>query len=137
MEEGKKVVGDIKLAKREIIDIIRKYGEKLKEQGINFQKIILFGSYAANTERRDSDIDIAVVSEDFGKDRFKERVVLTKIAYYIDARIEPHPVNLKEFINDSWKTIIHEIKSKGIEIAAWGKADLKKKAKTFIIIMLI
>jgi hypothetical protein len=59
-----------------------------------------------------------VVSQDFGKDRFKERVILTKIAYYVDARIEPHPVNLKEFTDDPWQTIIHEIKSKGIEIAA-------------------
>jgi len=107
-----------KQAKREIIEIIRKYGERLKEQGINFQKIILFGSYAANAENRDSDIDIAVVSQDFGKDRFKERVMLTKIAYYVDVRIEPHPVNLKEFTRNSWQTIIHEIKSKGIEIAA-------------------
>ena len=106
------------MAKREVIEIIKRYGERLKEQGINFQKIILFGSYAANAENRDSDIDIAVVSQDFGKDRFKERVMLTKIAFYVDARIEPHPVNLKEFTGNSWQTIIHEIKSKGIEVAA-------------------
>lgn len=106
------------MAKREVIEIIRKYGEKLKEQGINFQKLILFGSYAANAAHRDSDIDIAVVSRDFGKDRFKERVLLTTIAYYVDVRIEPYPVNLKEFSTNSWQTIIHEIKSKGIEIAA-------------------
>jgi len=106
------------LAKEEIIEIIRKYAERLKEKDINFQKIILFGSYAVGSQRRDSDIDIAVISEDFGKDRFEERVLLSKIAYYVDARIEPYPVSLKEYVEETWLTLIHEIKAKGIEIAA-------------------
>jgi predicted nucleotidyltransferase len=110
--------GDVKLAKEEIVKIIKKYAEKLREKGVNFQKIILFGSYAANRENQDSDIDVAVISETFGKDRFDERVLLSKIAYYVDARIEPHPINLKDFTEDTWQTIIHEIKSKGTEIAA-------------------
>ncbi len=82
------------------------------------EKIILFGSYAHGNPRRESDIDIAVVSGDFGKDRFNERVLLSKIAYYVDARIEPHPVSLKDFTGDTWQVLLHEIKSKGIEVAA-------------------
>ena len=106
------------MVKEEIIEIIKRYAETLKEKGINFHKIILFGSFAADSERKDSDIDIAVVSEDFGKDRFEERVLLSKIAYYVDARIEPHPFSLKEYTEDTWQTLLHEIKSKGIEVAA-------------------
>ena len=106
------------MAREEVIEIIKRYAAALKEKGINFRKIILFGSYAAGSQRRDSDIDIAVVSRDFGEDRFKERVLLSKIAYYVDARIEPHPVSLKDFTEDTWQTLLHEIKSKGIEIAA-------------------
>ena len=53
------------MAKEEIVKIIKKYAEKLREKGVNFQKIILFGSYAANRENQDSDIDVAVVSETF------------------------------------------------------------------------
>jgi len=106
------------LAKAEVIEIIRKYSQALKEKGINFQKIILFGSYALEREGMDSDIDIAVVSEEFGKDRFEERVLLGKVAFYVDARIEPHPLSLKELEEDDWQALIHEIKSKGIEIAA-------------------
>ncbi len=106
------------MAKEEIVKIIRKYAEQLIEKGINVHKVILFGSYAAGNHRCDSDIDIAVVSGDFGEDRFEERVLLSKIAYYVDARIEPHPVSLKDFTEDTWQTLLHEIKSKGIEIAA-------------------
>ena len=90
----------------------------MKEKGVNFRKIILFGSYAAGNQRNDSDIDIAVVSGEFGKDRFEERVLLSKIAYYVDARIEPHPVSLIDYTEDTWQALLHEIKSKGIEIAA-------------------
>ncbi len=106
------------MVKRKIINIVQRYGERLREKGITVHKLILFGSYAANTERLDSDIDIAVVSRDFGIDRFYERAMLIKIAFYVDARIEPHPIGLQEFNEDNWQTIIHEIKSKGIEIAA-------------------
>lgn len=106
------------MAKGEVIEIIKRYAEALKTKGIYFHKIILFGSYASDTPGRDSDIDIAVVSRDFGKDRFKERVLLSKIAYYVDVRIEPHPVSLKDFKEDTWQVLLHEIKSKGIEIAA-------------------
>jgi predicted nucleotidyltransferase len=106
------------LVKREVIEIIKRYAEALKAKGIKVYKIVLFGSYAAGTTRRDSDIDIAVVSGDFGKDRFKERVLLSKIAYYVDVRIEPHPVGLEDFMEDTRQILVHEIKSKGIEIAA-------------------
>lgn len=105
-------------SREEVIEIIKRYAEALKEKGVNFRKIILFGSYAAGRQRRDSDIDIAVVSGDFGKDRFEEGVLLSKIAYYVDARIEPHPVGLEDFNEETWQTLLHEIKSKGIEIAA-------------------
>lgn len=106
------------MARDEIIEIIKQFAQKLKAKGIRFQKIILFGSYAQDRARVDSDIDIAVISEDFGVDRFEERVLLTKIAYYVDARIEPHPVSLSEYTVEDWQTFVHEIKTKGIEIAA-------------------
>lgn len=106
------------MAKEEIVEIIRTYAGKLKEKGINFRKIILFGSYAQDAAHMDSDIDVAVVSEDFGEDRFEERVLLSKIGYNVDVRIEPHPVNLQEYMEDTWEPLIHEIKTKGFEIAA-------------------
>ena len=90
------------MVKEEVIEIIKRYAEALKEKGVNFRKIILFGSYAAGRQRRDSDIDIAVVSGDFGKDRFEEGVLLSK----------------EDFNEETWQTLLHEIKSKGIEIAA-------------------
>lgn len=49
----------------EIGDIISRYIEKLKEQGISPSSVILYGSYAKGTAREYSDIDLIVVSKDF------------------------------------------------------------------------
>lgn len=40
--------------------------------------VYLFGSHAKGTARKDSDIDIAIISSSFGKDRFAENVRLQK-----------------------------------------------------------
>lgn len=67
-----------------------------------------------------SDIDIAIVSPSFGKDRYEEGVMLFEIAGTIDPLIEPVPVSLKSFEQDTWVPLIYEIRKNGIEIRADG-----------------
>lgn len=106
------------MVKKEIAEILKKYIQSMENENIKLAKVILFGSYANGREGLWSDIDVAVVSPDFGKDRFSERTLLTTISCDIDPRIEPYPVGLDEFEKEAWKTMIHEIKLNGIEIAA-------------------
>lgn len=82
------------------------------------EKIILYGSHASGYARPDSDIDVAVVSPDFGKDRFEEGVQLRYIAGDIDLNIEPIPLSPESYENDTWVPIIWEIRDKGIEIGS-------------------
>ena len=57
----------------------------LKKQGLNITQIVLFGSQARGATKEGSDIDIAIISDDFqGKDIF-QRAQLTKEAE-IEAR---------------------------------------------------
>jgi predicted nucleotidyltransferase len=52
----------------------------LKRQGLNISQIILFGSHSRGESTEESDIDVAIISEDFkGKNIFK-RADLTKEA---------------------------------------------------------
>ena len=102
----------------EAIQIIKKFVKRLKKHGIKVEKVILFGSYAKGNFKEYSDIDVAIISPDFGRDRFEERILLSKIAAHIDRRLEPHPVGTEELEKDDWKLLIHEIKTQGIEIAA-------------------
>jgi predicted nucleotidyltransferase len=49
--------------------IIKFLTKKLQEDGLNLYKVILFGSYYNGEPNEESDIDIAIVSDDFkGKD---------------------------------------------------------------------
>ena len=49
---------------KELLDIINEYISKLSKE-IKIDKVILFGSYAKGTNREDSDIDLAISSDDF------------------------------------------------------------------------
>lgn len=106
------------MVEREVIDTINKYIAALREKGILFERIILFGSSLKGRTSEWNDIDVAVISPEFGNDILKERLILAKIAYHVDPRLDVHPVGAFEFENESWKTVIHEIKTTGVEIAA-------------------
>ncbi len=57
----------------------------------------LFGSQVSGTAAGWSDIDVAVISPDFSRDRFQERVNLMLLAAKIDDRIEPSPFRPEDF----------------------------------------
>ena len=68
------------MAESKAIEAIGFMRERLRETGLNIEKIVLFGSQANGEATAESDIDIIVVSEDFrNKDIFK-RARLTKEA---------------------------------------------------------
>jgi len=48
-----------------IINLIKEYIARLKENNISVEKVLLFGSNIKGTSREDSDIDIAVISSSF------------------------------------------------------------------------
>ena len=94
---------------------VSKFLQLLKQQGFNISRAILFGSYAKGKANPDSDIDIAVVSTQFGQDITEEMMVLRKIALKVDSHIEPVPL-CPEDLDDSLSTLAQEIKRYGIDI---------------------
>jgi predicted nucleotidyltransferase len=104
------------MVEKETAKKLRKFQIALKRKGIRVARMILYGSRAAGTFHKDSDIDVAVVSPDFGKDRFEEGVMLFRIACAIDPRIEPVPISVKSYEKDTWVPLIYEIRTKGVEV---------------------
>ena len=104
------------MGKDQTIRVIRKFVKALKQEGIPVDRVILYGSYAKGKTRPDSDIDVAVVSKHFGRDRVEEGMNLFRIAGKIDQRIEPIPISTESYQNDTWIPLIYEIKEKGIEV---------------------
>ncbi|MBU6426719.1 nucleotidyltransferase domain-containing protein [Patescibacteria group bacterium] len=100
----------------EIVNIVKKYGEGLRKNGIDFQALYLFGSYAKGNNKDWSDIDVAVVS-DYLDDKYDEgRFLLWKLTRAVDLRIEPHGFALSAW-NDPNNPMAHEIKSTGLKVA--------------------
>ena len=101
---------------KEITKKLREFHKALRKRGIRVTKIILYGSCSTGKYHKDSDIDVAVVSPDFGKDRFEEGVKLFEIAYKIDPRIEPFPISVESYKKDTWVPLIYEIRKNGMEV---------------------
>ena len=99
---------------QDILDSINKFVEQIKKK-YNVVAIIVFGSYAKGTENEDSDIDVAVISDDF-EDIYDCMAVLMGMTWDIDARIEPHPIKKKDFDEVS-DYFIKEVIDTGIKVA--------------------
>ena len=75
----------------------------------------IFGSYARNNQRAESDIDIALVIDNLSdKDRFDTQVKLMLLASEIDTRIEPHPISKEELLSKN--PFVLEILKTGVKI---------------------
>lgn len=98
----------------EILNSINEFIKEIKKH-YNITAIILFGSYAKGTENENSDIDIAIISDDF-EDIYECMANLMGMTWDIDARIEPHPIKKKDFEEGS-DYFIKEVINTGIKVA--------------------
>ncbi len=96
------------------IQSVRRYLRALKKQGISAQYGVLFGSFARNQPHAWSDIDLAVISEQFDDQPRREDVALLwKVAARIDSRIEPIAVGKHQFEDGSDSAIVEIARREG------------------------
>jgi predicted nucleotidyltransferase len=76
--------------------IALQYANAVKKDFL-LRQMFLFGSTAAGTAEDDSDIDIAVIADDFTGDSIEDTFRLMKTRRKIDLRIEPHAFLPSEF----------------------------------------
>ena len=100
---------------RKIMESIKKYIEKISKY-YKIEAIILFGSYAKGTQHADSDIDIAIITNDIKNDIFDEELNLMRLRRDIDTRIEPHLIRIEDYKNAD-TPFIQEIIDTGIKVA--------------------
>ena len=113
----KKDKGDTHVAQkadRKIEKTVKSYIEQLENIGIHVQQAILFGSYANGKFDEWSDIDLAIVSNDFAGNRFEDRNKIRKITLQVNSDISPMPFRPEDF-NDS-DYFVKEILATGIRI---------------------
>ena len=97
----------------EIQGEIQAFVQAVLSHGIDVEQVILFGSFAKGGAHRYSDIDLAVVSSQFGRDEIAEMMALSRWSLPVSNRIEAVAIS-KEMLGQSDYALITEIEK-------WGK----------------
>jgi uncharacterized protein len=103
--------------KGNINSYIRRYIREVS-QIIKIDSAFLFGSYARNQQHKYSDIDIALVSDDFTDNPIYNRRILSSLSFKFH-RIEFHPFTPGDFKKRD--PLAEEIKKTGIPISNGAK----------------
>ncbi len=105
------------LTQQAAIKRVRQFVDAIQSRGISLSHVILFGSYARNEQHDYSDVDIALVSDDF------EGLPILDVEPFRDIKIqspyvmlELHTYNTADFESGDNGFIDAEIKGKGIVI---------------------
>ena len=75
---------------------------------------MFFGSYAKGTQKKDSDIDLAIISTDFKEEECIKNMTLLCKANVLKADIQTIPFSIEEY--NEPKGIMEEILNTGIEL---------------------
>ncbi|MEK7253543.1 MAG: nucleotidyltransferase domain-containing protein [Bacteroidota bacterium] len=99
-----------------VIEKVKQFAKDVKKQGVPLRQVFLFGSYARGEQRELSDIDVALVADDFTGVSFED------VKRFIDVTIqkpyfliELHTFKTSDFMEGN--PFVNEIKRTGIRIA--------------------
>lgn len=98
-----------------VISQTKAFLKSAKKNGITIQNAILFGSYVKGKARSNSDIDLCIVSKNFGKSYHDESVALLKIAHQFEIPMDVIPYTPFDFKN-KYDPLVHEIQTHGVVI---------------------
>ena len=104
------------LDKNAAIEIVRNYARDIVEQGVCLKTVILYGSFAKGTQSEWSDIDVALVADEFTGFYFNDSNLFPHVSIkkpYIRIDAKTFPTNYFQqgdsFINEIIKTGIKVI----------------------------
>ena len=97
-----------------ITTIIKRFIDELEKNNIPIKEAILFGSYVKGTYHDWSDIDVALVSDAFDGERFRDRNKIRRIKLEISSDLEPLPYRPEDFTPDD--PFIQKIIETGVRI---------------------
>lgn len=103
---------------KKIDKAIKDYIEVLKKD-ISIQEVILYGSYAKERGKINSDVDLAIISNEFGKNSQQDgKYLFRKLWDVKSAGIEPIGYSPKDFYTSNPSPLLYEIRKygKGIKV---------------------
>jgi predicted nucleotidyltransferase len=97
-----------------ILKVVLHFLEELQRSGLRLTAAYLYGSHADGTACPDSDIDVALISEDFHGNWLEDHQMILDALLQCDARIEPVRFRPEQFQDEH--PLVWEIKNKGIKL---------------------
>lgn len=97
-----------------IVETVKKYVREALIDNIRISQAVLFGSYAKGTNHEYSDIDVAVISDDFEGNSFYDSRKLSRAMQRTSIDIETHPYRPEDFTPDN--PFVREILEHGVRI---------------------
>lgn len=110
-EENQGVFCMVEKRIKNIKNVLKAYREKLEET-IKVNQMILFGSYARGTQRDYSDIDVAVISDNF-QGNSQDYLILDRAARAVTPLIEAFPYTTQEMKERQRGSFLDEILKTG------------------------
>ena len=101
--------------RKEGLRIALEFKNLLLKRGYPIRRMVLFGSVAKGTDRPESDIDIAVITEPFGVSRLREGGDILLASKDIDLRIETITLHQEDF-DRPFFTLGKELERTGVEV---------------------
>jgi uncharacterized protein len=116
MDEAKQGVLSMARSKE---SVLKKAAEYVREADkfFSIRKAILFGSFAYGKPHKYSDIDIALVSDDF--EYFPEDLALqqlSRLARHVDSSISPVVLTTEEYLSAPMGSVAVDVAKKGLTI---------------------
>ena len=102
-----------KFSKEEIGTLVDGFKKKLESMNVPISKMYLYGSYAKNNARADSDVDVCVISPMF-LDRIDATMMLMKMRDDNELILSPIAFSPSTFVDEN--PLAWEIKSTGISL---------------------
>jgi predicted nucleotidyltransferase len=101
------------LTQQDCIRAATEFARRVKQKGIHLRRAILYGSYSRNQQKEHSDIDIALVADEFIGVGFEDvKLFLDTLRDYI--LIQPKTYSTEDF--EKGDPFVKEILRTGIEL---------------------
>jgi predicted nucleotidyltransferase len=105
------------MSKNQAKIIAGQYASLLKKNKFPLTEVYLFGSHAIGKANKNSDIDVAIVTnKNLHKSYLADKMKLWEFAVQIDSRIEPILLHKTDLIQTNESIMGREVKKHGIKV---------------------
>jgi uncharacterized protein len=98
----------------EIRPILSRYLQKLEQDGLHVRKAFLVGSHASGRSGPWSDIDVALVSDDYEGNRYMDKERIRRSTLAVSSPLAPVPFRTADFTDNN--PFVNHIRETGLPL---------------------